>query len=84
MGRKFGPPARRAAMQYLIPLGSVVTVAGLALLMFCVAKISRAKKAKLSDDEMRAVLQSVVPMNLGALLLSGIGLMMVVLGIILG
>lgn len=70
-------------MQFLIPLGAAITIAGLGLLMYCVAKISRAKKAGLSDDEMRAVLQSVVPMNLGALLLSGIGLMIVVLGIIL-
>ncbi|MEM6593861.1 MAG: hypothetical protein AAF672_03660 [Pseudomonadota bacterium] len=70
-------------MSYLIPAGAVITVAGLALLMICVAKISKAKKAGLSDDEMRGVLQSVVPLNLGALLVSGLGLMLVVLGIIL-
>lgn len=71
-------------MAYLIPIGAVVTVAGLLLLIYCIGKIAKARKAKLSDDEMRGVLQGVVPMNLGALLLSGIGLMMVVLGIILG
>lgn len=71
-------------MAYLIPIGAFVTVAGLALLLYCIAKIAKARKANLSDDEMRDVLQGVVPMNLGALLLSGIGLMMVVLGIILG
>ncbi|MCY4181064.1 MAG: hypothetical protein OXC60_20050 [Litoreibacter sp.] len=71
-------------MSYLIPAGAVVTVAGLALLFICIAKINKAKKQGLSDDEMRGVLQSVVPMNLGALLVSGLGLMLVVLGIILG
>ena len=70
-------------MAYLIPVGAIVTVAGLALLMICIAKINKAKKAGLSDDEMRSVLQSVVPMNLGALLVSGLGLMLVILGIIL-
>jgi hypothetical protein len=70
-------------MQYLIPVGSVLTLAGLAVLMVCIFRISKARKAGLGDDEMRAVLQTVVPMNLGALLLSGIGLMLVVLGIIL-
>ena len=71
-------------MQYLIPVGSALTVAGLAILMYCIFRISKARKLGLSDDDMRAVLQAVVPMNLGALLLSGIGLMLVVLGIILG
>ncbi len=71
-------------MPYLIPAGTVVTLVGLVLLVVCMLKIGRAKKAGLSDDEMRAVLQSVVPMNLAALLLSGLGLMVVVLGIILG
>lgn len=52
--------------------------------MLCIFRIGKARKAGLSDEEMRAVLQAVVPMNLGALLLSGIGLMLVVLGIILG
>ena len=70
-------------MAYLIPVGAIVTVAGLALLMICIANINKAKRAGLSDDEMRSVLQSVVPMNLGALLVSGLGLMLVILGIIL-
>ena len=71
-------------MTYLIATGAVVTVAGLVLLIYCITKIGKARKAQLSDDEMRAALQAVVPMNLGALFLSAIGLMMVVLGIILG
>ncbi len=34
-------------MGYLIPIGAIVTVAGLALLMICIGKISKAKKALL-------------------------------------
>lgn len=71
-------------MAYLIPIGAVVTLIGLALLIYCILKISRARKAGMDDDQMRALLQSIVPMNLGALSLSGLGLMIVVLGIILG
>ena len=44
----------------------------------------RAKRAQLPDEEMRAVLQSALPLNLGALFLAVIGLMMVIVGIFLG
>jgi hypothetical protein len=40
-----------------------------------------AKKAGLSDDELRAVVKKVVPLNLGSLMLSTLGLMLVILGI---
>lgn len=71
-------------MSNLIPLGAVVTMMGLAGLMWCIAKVARARKQGLSDDELRAVMQTTVGLNIGALFLSAIGLMMVVLGIILG
>lgn len=70
-------------MAYLIPAGAVITVLGMLGLIYCIVKVARARKANLDDDAMRAALQSVVALNMGALLLSGIGLMMVVLGIIL-
>ena len=43
----------------------------------------RAKKAGLPDAEMRASLQRVVVLNMGALAVSGIGLMCVVFGVML-
>jgi hypothetical protein len=46
--------------------------------------VQRARAADLSDEDLRAAVQKVLPLNLGALFLSVIGLMMVVLGIFLG
>ncbi len=71
-------------MQALIPLGAVVTLAGLALLLWCIVKVARARRAKLSDEALRSTLQATIPYNLAALCLSAIGLMMVAVGILLG
>lgn len=71
-------------MSNLIPLGAVITLMGLIGLVWCIVKVARARKQGLSDEELRAVMQTTVGLNLGALFLSAIGLMMVVLGIILG
>jgi hypothetical protein len=70
-------------MDMLIWIGAVVTLAGVALLLWCILAIARARKAGLPDAELRRKLQRVVALNFGALLLSAIGLMMVVLGIVL-
>lgn len=71
-------------MQTLIWIGAAVTVAGVVLLLWCILSIARARKAGLPDAELRARLQRVVVLNFGALLLSAIGLMMVVIGIVIG
>ena len=71
-------------MEILIWLGAALTVVGLLGLVWCIIRVTRAKRAKLGEEEMRAVLQNVLPLNLGALFLSVIGLMMVVVGILLG
>lgn len=63
--------------------GAAVSLLGLVGLIWCILKVSQAKRAKLDDEAMRAVLQSALPLNLGALFLSIIGLMMVVVGIFL-
>jgi uncharacterized membrane protein len=70
-------------MDMLIWLGAAVTLAGLALLIWCILRVMRARRAGLSDDELRAALQKILPINTGALFLSVIGLMLVVLGITL-
>lgn len=64
--------------------GTAISLLGLLGLIWCIIRVSRAKRAQLSDEDMRAVLQRVLPLNLGALGLSVIGLMMVVVGIFLG
>lgn len=70
-------------MQGLIWGGAVVSVAGLGGLIWCIFKVAAAKRANLTDEELRAVIKRVVPINLGALFLSVIGLMMVIMGVFL-
>lgn len=64
--------------------GAGISLLGLVGLIWCIIRVGRAKRAGLDDDKLRVVLQSVLPLNLGALFLSVIGLMMVVIGILLG
>jgi len=64
--------------------GAVISLAGLAGILWCIARVARARRAKLDDEAMRAVLQSVIPLNMGALFLSVTGLMLVVIGVMLG
>ena len=68
-------------MEILIWIGAAISVAGMAGLIYCIARVARAKRAGLDDDALRAEVGKVVPLNLGALFLSVIGLMVVVLGI---
>ncbi|MCQ0093850.1 hypothetical protein [Roseovarius sp. M141] len=70
-------------MEILIWCGAAVSLLGLGGLVWCVARVWRARRAGLDDTAMRDVLRKVLPVNTGALLLSVIGLMMVVLGIML-
>ena len=82
------PPILRSiwagAMEILIWIGAAISVAGMAGLIYCIARVARAKRAGLDDDALRAEVGKVVPLNLGALFLSVIGLMVVVLGIFFG
>lgn len=71
-------------MESLVWIGSAVALAGVAGLLWCVALVLRARRAGLPDAELRARLQRVVVLNLGALGVSALGLMLVVLGIMLG
>jgi len=68
-------------MQILIWIGTVISVIGLAGILFSITRVMKAKKEDLSDEEMRERISKILPINLGALFLSVIGLMMVILGI---
>ncbi|WP_339107637.1 hypothetical protein [Thioclava sp. GXIMD4216] len=70
-------------MQFLIWTGAIISVLGLAGLAWCILTVAKAKRAGLSEDEMRLRLQRIVAVNLAALFVSVIGLMMVVVGIFL-
>lgn len=68
-------------MEWMIWIGAVLTLIGVAGLVWCIVLAMRAKRAKLPDDQMRAVLQRVVILNMAALAVSGLGLMAVVFGV---
>ncbi|MDW3181866.1 MULTISPECIES: hypothetical protein [unclassified Roseobacter] len=63
--------------------GASLSFIGLIGLIWCIIYVARARRARLPDAEMRAKLKTALPMNLGALFLSVIGLMLVILGIFL-
>ncbi|MBK0329134.1 hypothetical protein I5535_17800 [Rhodobacteraceae bacterium F11138] len=68
----------------MIWAGAALSLVGLAGLIWCILRVAKARRAKLDEAEMRATLQTVLPMNMAALFVSVTGLMLVVLGIILG
>ena len=71
-------------MDGLIWTGAAISCLGLVGLVLSIIKVNRARKAGLDDEALRAAVQKVLPLNLGSLFLSVIGLMMVIVGIFLG
>ena len=71
-------------MDGLIWTGAAISCLGLAGLVLSIIKVNHARKAGLDDEALRAAVQKVLPLNLGSLFLSVIGLMMVIVGIFLG
>lgn len=71
-------------MEILIWLGAALSFGGLVGLVWCILTVWKARRAGQSDTDLRATIQRVVPLNTGALFLSVLGLMMVVVGIMLG
>lgn len=67
----------------LILFGALFALAGFFGLILCIIRVMRARRAGLSDEELRGVLQQVVPLNFGALAISVIGLMLIIIGIAL-
>ncbi len=67
----------------LVWTGALISVLGLAGLIWSIVRVARARRANLPEDELRAAIQAVLPMNLGALFLSVLGLMLVVIGVTL-
>jgi len=71
-------------MDWLIILGAIISFLGLIGLVMSAVRIVRARREGLDDDALRARLQRVMVLNMGALFLSVMGLMMVVIGMFLG
>ena len=74
-----GPPPFNGKVAWAIVVG-IVSVG----LILSIVRVNKARKAGLSDEELRAAVQKAMPLNLGSLFLSVIGLMVVMLGIFLG
>jgi hypothetical protein len=53
-------------------------------LVWSIIRVAGAKRRATSDEELRDAVQKALPLNLGALFLSVIGLMLVIVGIFLG
>ncbi|WP_421704877.1 hypothetical protein [Aliiroseovarius sp.] len=70
-------------MDWLIIIGAIISIIGLVGLVASAVQVMRAKKAGLQDDALKARMQKALVLNMGALALSTLGLMVVVLGIFL-
>ena len=70
-------------MDFLIILGTVVTLIGLGVLIWCIIMVASARRNIKDDVQMRERLQKMEAINMLALFLSFIGLMIVVVGVIL-
>ena len=71
-------------MEVLVWIGALITLLGLLGVIWSIVLVVRARRAGLTDEALRARLQRALPVNLGALLCSFIGLMLVVFGVMLG
>ena len=70
-------------MEILIGLGAVISVIGIAGIILSILQVRRAKRDATDDAELKAKIQAAMPLNLGSFLLSVLGLMCVVVGVIL-
>jgi hypothetical protein len=70
-------------MNWLIYPGALVTLLGLAGLVFCIWKANALRMSGLEAAEMTAQLHRLIPINLASVSVAGIGLAMVVVGILL-
>ena len=71
-------------MEFLIWGGALLSLVGVAGLVWCIVLAVQARKSGLPDDRIRERLQKVVAINLAALGISFFGLMLVLMGVILG
>lgn len=70
--------------ELIVWAGAAISITGLMGLIWSIIRVARARRTVTDDDALRAEIQKALPINLGALFLSVIGLMMVMLGIYLG
>ena len=71
-------------MDLIVWVGTILSCLGLLGLGYCIIGALRARRAGLEEDALRQRLQRLVAWNMGALLLSALGLVVVVVGLFLG
>ncbi|EBA10615.1 hypothetical protein [Roseobacter sp. CCS2] len=71
-------------MEIVVWIGAALSVMGLCGIVYSIVAVARAKRANLPDAELRARISKILPINLGALFVSMIGLMAVIVGVMLG
>ncbi len=71
-------------MEVVVWIGAALTLIGLVGIVYSIVAVTKAKRAGLSDEELRARVSKILPINLGALFVSMIGLMAVIIGVMLG
>ncbi len=69
--------------ELIVWAGASLSVLGLMGLVWSIIRVARARRTVTNDEALRAEIQKALPINLGALFLSVIGLMMVMVGIFL-
>ena len=69
-------------MEILIWIGTAVALLGLVGIVWSGAIAIKARRERLDDAALRARLQRALPINLGALLLSVLGCLLVILGVV--
>lgn len=70
-------------MEFVVWGGATLSAIGLAGIIYSIVAVTKAKRAKLSDDDLRARVSHILPVNLIALFISMIGLMAVIIGVML-
>ncbi len=71
-------------MQSLIWIGAALTFVGMCAIVWSGLRVNAARRADLTDEELKARVAAMLPVNMGGLLTAVLGLMCVILGISLG
>ena len=70
-------------MDWLIIIGTVIALAGLAGLVVSALRVVRARRGGADEEALKEAVRGAMVLNMGAFALSALGLMMVVVGVIL-
>lgn len=70
-------------MELLVYIGTAFTVIGLLGIGWSAVKVTRLRRAELDEDAAKQQLRKILPLNLGSLMVSLLGLVLVLVGVLL-